>query len=275
MSHRKHGHRFRLYFLSAFVGVSICAHVQAASFDHGIWDRLLRAHVTLIAEGHASRVDYRGMAADRDRLTAYLSSLSSVTRVTFDAWPKHEQLAFLINAYNAFTVELILTKYPGLRSIKELGWFLQTPWQKRFIPLLGETVSLDDIEHGMIRRSGRYDEPRIHFALNCASVGCPALRDAAYTGTRLDTQLDDAARSFLSDRSRNRLTGGVLEVSSIFKWYREDFERGWGGFHSLRQFFAAYAQALDFGPGDLQKLRDGSLPIEFLSYDWRLNDVRR
>ena len=92
----------------------------------------------------------------------------------------------MINAYNAWTVEFILTKYPDLDSIKDLGSFFNSPWDKEFIPLLGKTVSLNDIEHGLIRGSDRYNDPRIHFAVNCASIGCPALREEAYTGDKLN-----------------------------------------------------------------------------------------
>jgi hypothetical protein len=144
---------------------------------------------------------------------------------------------------------------------------LESPWKKRFIPLLGRTRSLDDIEHEMIRPKGVYDEPRIHFAVNCASIGCPALRTEAYTGTRLDAQLADATRRFLADRTRNRLAGGKLEVSNIFKWYGEDFERAGG----LRAFLAGQSDALGLTDAQHRSLQDGSLEIVFLDYDSRLN----
>jgi Protein of unknown function, DUF547 len=223
------------------------------------------------SEGHATQVDYAGFARDRAKLKAYLSSLGAVPRSTFDAWPKPERLAFLINAYNAWTVEYILTKYPDLKSIKDLGSLLQSPWKKKFIPLLGQTMALDDIEHGTIRAANDYAEPRIHFAVNCASIGCPALRTEAFTAERLSEQLDDSARDFLSDRSRNRFSNGKLELSSIFKWYREDFERGWAGYKSLFQFLGDYSSALGLSDADKQKLNAKSLPVSFLDYDWRLN----
>ncbi|MBI2567627.1 MAG: DUF547 domain-containing protein [Candidatus Schekmanbacteria bacterium] len=247
--------------------------VAAESFDHSAWDELLKRSVVAVQDGKGTQVNYDGLVAERQKLDAYLAKTSGVAQRDFDAWPSAERLAFLINTYNARTVQLVLTKYPGLASIKDLGSFLQSPWKKRFFELLGATRSLDDIEHGMIR-AGSYHEPRIHFAVNCASIGCPALRAEAFTGERLTAQLDAAARDFLADHSRNRLSGQVLEVSSIFKWYREDFEKGWGGFTSLSQFLASYAEALGISGTALETLKKNELEIDFLDYDWNLNRTK-
>ena len=244
---------------------------QAQDFDHSTWNVLLQKHVVPIGAGHATQVDYGAMQADRARLKRYLRATSAVSRKQFDHWPKVEQLAFLINAYNAWTVELILTAYPDLDSIKDLGSLFQSPWSKRFIPLLGEERSLDEIEHKLIRGSGRYREPRIHFAVNCASIGCPALRPEAYNGAHLDQQLQQATENFLADRSRNRLDGDTLRVSSIFKWYEEDFEQGWRGATSLPRFLALYGNALGLSEDDVKQLLDGEIDIDFNDYDWRLN----
>ncbi len=246
----------------------------AESMNHEQWDSLLKKHVKSIDGGSATALDYAGFARDTDRFKSYQDQLSHVTQTEFDQWNKDAQLAFLINAYNAFTVALILTKYPDLDSIKNLGSFFSSPWKKKFIKLLGQTRSLDDIEHKLIRGSGRYNDPRIHFAVNCASIGCPALRAEAYIADRIDLQLQDQTRQFLSDASRNRFTNGRLEVSSIFKWYREDFEKGWLGFDSLEEFFAAYAVQLGMTDEQLSNLKSGKIEIEFLDYDWRLNDAR-
>jgi hypothetical protein len=241
------------------------------ALDHSVWNDLLQQHITVLQEGQATQVDYAGMATDRVALKSYLQALEAVKRADFDAWPPAQQLAFLINAYNAWTVELILTAYPDLESIKDLGSLFSSPWKKAFIPLLGETRSLDDIEHALIRGSGRYNDPRIHFAVNCASVGCPALRAEAFIAERLDGQLAEQTRLFLADRSRNRLQGDTLEVSSIFKWYREDFEKGWLGYQSLEVFFAAQSEPLGLSESDVQRLQAGKLDIDFLDYDWDLN----
>lgn len=218
-------------------------------------------------------MDYRGFAADRGALKAVLAALSAVPAATFAAWPRAERQAFLINAYNAFTVELILTRYPDLKSIKDLGSLLSSPWKPKWIALLGDTVSLDDIEHAMLRKRGAYDDPRVHFAVNCASVGCPALREEAFTGARLDAQLDEQALRFMSDRSRNRwnATRQRLELSKIFDWFGEDFRLGHRGIGSLGAFAARYADVLADAPADRERIRAVTADITYLDYDWALN----
>jgi hypothetical protein len=254
-----------------FAGLFSVQVSAANAFDHSQWDTLLKQHVLPLNGGQASQVDYQGFADDKAELDRYLADLSKVKSGEFDAWLKDEQLAFLINVYNAWTVELILTEWPDLDSIKDLGGFFSSPWSKSFIPLLGETRSLDDIEHTLIRGSDRYQDPRIHFAVNCASIGCPALRNEAYTGKHLDTQLEEQTRLFLQDRSRNRAEAGKLLLSSIFKWYRGDFEKGWQGYASLEQFLVDHAVDLSLTPEEIQKLKDKDMTIRFLDYDWALN----
>ncbi len=256
-----------------FAGLFSVQVSAANAFDHSQWDTLLKEHVLPLNGGQASQVDYQGFADDKAQLDRYLADLSQVDNADFDNWSKDEQLAFLINAYNAWTVDLILTKWPDLDSIKDLGSFFRSPWSQSFIPLLGETRSLDDIEHTLIRGSDHYQDPRIHFAVNCASIGCPSLRNEAYTGKRLDTQLDEQTRLFLQDRSRNRIDGGKLWLSSIFKWYREDFEKGWQGYSSLEQFLVDHAMDLSLTSEEIQKLKDKDMTIRFLDYDWALNKI--
>jgi len=198
-------------------------------------------------------------------------SLSNVQQRTFDQWSHNEQLAFLINAYNAATVELILTAWPSIDSIKDLGSLFSSPWSKEFVVLLGEQRSLDDIEHNLIRGSRRYNDPRVHFAVNCASIGCPALRPEAYSSENLDQQLDEQTRLFLSDRSRNRLDGHQLKLSSIFKWYQEDFEKGWKGYRSLTSFLVDHPEALNLSAAKVKELQAGAIDITYLDYNWQLN----
>jgi hypothetical protein len=235
------------------------------------WNTLLAECVSPTAGGHSTAVDYDCFAARRPTLQNYLDALSAVSAQTFAGWPRDQQLAFLINAYNAWTIELIVRAWPDIESIRDLGSLLRSPWKKAFIPLLDRELNLDDIEHGMIREPGRFDEPRIHFAVNCASVGCPALRREAYTATMLEAQLEDQTESFLADRSRNRLRDGELEISSIFKWYGDDFRKGWRGKGSLEAFLAGYSDALSLSEAQRKALLEDKLDVAYLDYDWRLN----
>ncbi len=268
----------RVLAIGSLLLFSLLAHGQAHSekvshqaFSHQPWTELLGAYVTPLADGTSTQVDYQGLATQDKKLNTYLASLSKVSRSSFDQWEKREQLAFLINAYNAWTVKLILNNYPGIDSIKDIGSFFQSPWKKNFIPLLGEQRSLDNIEHGLIRGSGRYRDPRIHFAVNCASVGCPALRPEAYHADRLDAQLQAQTEQFLADKSRNRLVGGELYISSIFKWYGEDFEKVWRNAHSVQSFLALYADSLSLNEQQAHELAQGNIAIHYLDYNWQLN----
>ena len=250
-----------------------------AAFDHrhAAWNTLLEKHVVLIADGKASQVNYAGFQTDRAMLRAYLDALSAVTEAEYQRWSSPQRLAFLINAYNAFTVELILTRYPDLRSIRDLGSLLRSPWKQPFFTLLGAERHLDNIEHDLIRAPGVFDEPRIHAAVNCAAIGCPMLRNEAYTADRLEAQLEDSMRRFLTDRSRNRFEAErkTLWVSRIFDWYKGDFEQGHQGMTSLDATFVRYADALGDTSQERQAIRRGGLRIRYLDYDWALNATRR
>jgi hypothetical protein len=247
---------------------------SAFAFDHSAFDALLKKHVVLIDGGNATKVNYANFAKDRAQLKTYLDSLSKVGAGEYKAWNKNEQLAFLINAYNAYTIELILTQYPDLKSIKDLGSAFTSPWKKKFFTLLGEEKHLDDVEHGMIRAEGVFNEPRIHFVVNCASIGCPALRNEAITAEKLEAQLEDSTKKFLSDRSRNRIKDGAVQISKIFDWYGKDFSKGWKGYTSLNQFLAKYADSLTANAADKQALTEGKLKITYLDYDWNLNAAK-
>jgi hypothetical protein len=247
---------------------------QAFDHSHAAWDALLKQHVRWLPDNKQSRVAYAAMAADRAALKAVLEAYSAVTPAQFAAFSRPQQMAFLINAYNAFTVELILTRYPQLASIRDLGSLLSSPWKPKFIKLLGTEMSLDNIEHDTLRAKGRYDDPRIHFAVNCASVGCPMLREEAFVAERLEAQLDEQALRFMSDRSRNRYADGKLELSKIFDWYGGDFKLGHKGINSLAAFAARYANQLADAPADRERIKAMTVDIGFLDYDWKLNDAR-
>ena len=257
----------------ALLPLSRLAHAQTFDHSHAAWTALLKKHVLVLRGGQASQVRYAGMLADRAALKAYLDSLSAVSSAAFGGWSKPQQMAFLINAYNANTVELILTKWPKLASIKDIGTFLESPWKPKWITLLGNKVSLDDIEHQMLRARGRYDDPRVHFAVNCASIGCPGLREEAFDADRLEAQIDEQTLRFMSDRSRNRYdpAAGKLEVSKIFDWFGDDFKQGFKGITALPVFLAKFANVLADAPADREKIRAGGVSVSFLEYDWKLN----
>lgn len=246
----------------------------ADDFDHSQFDGLLRKYVSSHDDGRSTRIDYAAIKNSKASLSEYLDRTTEVTQKAFDAWSKSEQLAFLINVYNARTIELVLEGYPDIASIKDLGSVLSSPWSKEFVQLFGSKHSLDDIEHGLIRGSGRYGDPRIHFAVNCASIGCPALRAEAYSGDRLEGQLEDQTQKFLSDCSRNRLKGDTIEASSIFRWYREDFEAGFRGAESLGAFLSLFPEPLGLKDDDRRRLEEAEMKIVFIRYDWRLNAFR-
>jgi len=249
------------------------AHAQAFDHSHAAWDALLKKHVRWLPDGKQSRVDYAGFAKDRAELKHVLDGYSAVPKADFESWPQAQRMAFLINAYNAFTVEAIFAKYPDLKSIRELGLFNRGPWKNEFFTLLGERHHLDWIEHEQLRP--RYGDPRVHTAVNCASIGCPALRDEAFTAGKLEAQLEDGMVRFLGDRTRNRMRDGKLEVSSIFKWFREDFERGQKGFSKVEDVFARYAVQLTDKPEEQAALKAKAVAVSHLDYDWSLNSVGR
>lgn len=256
----------------------LAASFAAGAFDHShaAWNALLGAHVRYGNGGTASRVSYAGFQRERPKLAAVLAAFSSVTRAEFDGWSKPRQQAFLINAYNAFTIEKVLARYPNLRSIRDFGTFFGNPWKDRFFTLLGERMHLDQVEHEILRKEGVYDEPRVHVAVVCASVGCPMLRDEAFVAARLEDQLEDSMRRFLSDRSRNRYDAksGRLQVSRIFDWYGGDFERGHRGYTSVKATLARYASLLADTPEGRARVASQQADVEFLEYDWSLNDAK-
>ena len=267
-------------FIAVFILAALPA-VASAQFDqgHAAWTALTKKHVVLVDGGKASQVRYAEFAKDRAALKSYLDSLAGVTEAEFKGWNKNQQLAFLINAYNAWTVELILTRYPNLKSIRDFGAVprITSVWDKFTFPLLGKDATLNGVEHGMIRAPGAYDDPRIHFAVNCASIGCPMLREEAFVGERIDAQLDEQAMRFLSDRSRNRVAAdGAIEVSKIFEWYKTDFERGFKGIKSREQYFGRFAKLMTDNAEQQKLVTEGKAPIKTtLDYDWSLNDAKK
>jgi hypothetical protein len=219
--------------------------------DNSIYANLLDRHVK------KNRVDYDGFKREEALLDRYLEILSAtdVGRLSHS-----EKFAFYINAYNAFTIKLILTKYPGINSIKEIGSFFSNPWSKKFIRLGGQTISLDTIEHDFLRPI--FKDPRVHFAINCASKGCPPLLNQPYEGKTLEVQLDTMTRAFINDTRQTFLKDNTLFVSKIFKWFEQDFN------DAPLLFIRQYADT------ELKKELDRAGPnikLSYLDYDWTLN----
>lgn len=222
--------------------------------SHKTWNELLKANVS--ADG---KVNYIGFIKEKAKLEAYLKSIceNAPDRKT---WSKNEQLAYWINAYNAFIIKLIVDNYP-VESIKDLGPALKIPlikdvWHYKFFKIGGQESSLDEIEHSILRKE--FEEPRIHFAINCASVSCPPLLNEAFEAATINAQLDKVAKGFINDSSRNKITPNAIQISSIFSWFKGDFTKN----GSLIDFLNKYS--------NLKIMANAK--VSHLDYDWNLNE---
>ncbi len=231
---------------------------------------VLRRHVD-----ERGRVDYAALKADRGPLDRYALSLGAIPKATYEGWPEAEKIAFLINAYNAFTLVSIIDRYP-VNSIRDI----RGVWRGRRFPLAGQSLTLDAIEHQILRK--QFQEPRIHLAVNCASIGCPVLRPEPYSGERLSQQLDEQGKAMVVDPSQFRIdrARGRVNVSSVFKWFGEDFEplaaeNGTIAGLTKREsgvvaFLIPYLSA-----DDRRYLEKGGYKVGYLDWDWGLNDTSR
>lgn len=236
--------------ISLFITAALIASASAFDHTHSSWSYLLGKHVK------TTGVDYTTFVKDNSEVDSYLKTLEDVSRSDFNGWTGPNQLAFLINLYNAATIDLVLEHYP-IRSFKDEIGGKEGPWKVRFVKALGKTYTLDEIEHELIRKY--YAEPRIHFAVNCASEGCPPLRNEAFTGAKLEGQLAEQTKSFLAKKDANYFDGRTLHLSSIFDWFKEDFIKKSG---SVEAFVAPY-----FSGSNIKK----GTPIKYTEYGWSLN----
>ncbi len=249
----------------------------AQSFDHERFARVLDQHAT------EKGVRYSDLRADPGLLHAYLEQLASVTAATFDGWSRADQVAYLINAYNAHAIGQVVAHYPIRRSLNPAALLrpANSVWQiSGFFDgvrhrVAGRDLTLDDIEHEWLR--GLYREPRIHAALVCAARSCPPLRLEPYDGSRLEAQLEEQMRRFVTDRAANRFDRqrNVVQLSSIFDWFGEDFRsfapaQGYRGDRDERGVLAFLSRYLP--PELVQWLQSGRYRIEYLDYDWTLNE---
>jgi hypothetical protein len=252
------------------------------TFSYADYATVLRTYVN--GQG---MVDYKAMLAHRQKLDAFASALGKLEPRVYAQWSEKDQIAFWINAYNALTMEAILTHYPIQSS-----WFKslvfpqnsigQIPgvWDKLQFIVMGRKATLDQIEHEILRK--QFNEPRIHLALVCAAMGCPPLRNEPFIGSQLDEQLDDQARRFLSNPKMFRIevSQGQVYLSPIFKWFGEDFVRTFGTDKELLGHGPAERAVLAFisrylGAGDREYLAKGKYEVKYLDYDWSLNEQQK
>jgi hypothetical protein len=224
---------------------------HATVVDHGLFAGLLDRH-----QKNGS-VDYRGFQQEEAILDRYLDMLAAIDPAALSG---DEQFAFYVNAYNAWTIKLILSQYPEIQSIKELGNLFKSPWKKKIARINGQLLSLDQIEHDILRKE--FKDPRVHFAVNCASKGCPPLQDEPFTGSRLDSQLNQAAADFINTPRFNRLEGDTLHISKIFDWFSEDFD------DEIIDYIIKFADA---PLRDQLEANRGGIRVKYLDYDWSLN----
>ncbi len=235
---------------------------SGASIDHGAWQRLLESYLAPGTDG-VNRFAYgRVSPADREALNAYVARLAA-TQVS--ALKRAEQLAYWVNLYNALTVRLVLDHYP-VASIRDIaispGLFAVGPWDKALIEVEGEAVTLNDIEHRILRPI--WGDPRIHYGVNCASIGCPDLQARAFTAETAEALLEAAARAYVNHPRGARIEAGRLTVSSIYAWFQEDF----GGTEA-----GVIAHLKRYAGPELAKALEAVTNIEDYEYDWTLNDA--
>ena len=243
-------------FLTAIYLISL----TSMGFDQNYteYQELLQNKVKKV--GHQTLVNYKEIKKNPQRLERIIKNLSAVTPKEYESWEKLEQLAFLINSYNVFTIKLIIDHYPK-KSIKDIGGLFSNPWKKKFFRLLGKKNFLDNIEHNIIRKN--FLEPRIHFAVNCASIGCPTLHTHPFVAHKIKEQFSDVTKNFLEDKSKNYYDSSTdtLYLSKIFKWYGDDFQKMKG--ISYKEFLKPYYKG--FNPS--------SSNTDWLDYDWGLNTL--
>ncbi|GAB3547341.1 DUF547 domain-containing protein [Spirosoma fluminis] len=234
--------------------ITTLTYAGSAPVDHSAFDRLLKKYVN-----DKGLVNYKGFKSEEKVFNDYLAMLSKNAPAA--SWSKNEQMAYWINAYNAYTIRLILDHYP-VKSIKDIGSkikipFVTTPWAAKFFTIGGEKMSLDNIEHGTLRK--KYNDPRIHFTLVCASISCPRLRNEAYMADKLDAQMDDQGRDFLNNPAKNKVGKDKSQLSKYFDWYKGDWNSNG---QSVEKWVNKYSNT---------KISDKT-EIEFLDYNWNLNE---
>jgi len=218
----------------------------AVAIDHSVWDQALQAHV-----GADGFVNYEAFSTDAN-LDAYLNTLE--TTIPQEDWTREEEMAYWINAYNAYTIKLILKNYP-IASITDIDG--GQAWQKEWITIGNETLSLDAIENSILRP--KFGDGRVHFAINCASFSCPTLHNRAFTAENLEENLEALSVRFVNDQDRNRVGENPPQLSQIFNWFADDFAAAGG----VIPFINQYAET---------PIAEGT-ELSYMEYDWSLNEA--
>lgn len=250
-------------------------------FDHQVYNQFLKKFTS------GGSVNYAGIKADPALLQQYLDQLEAVNPQEFEKWSRPEKMAFWINAYNAITIEGIVQNYPikygnifnrvrfQQSSIRQIGGF----WDKVFVKVMGKEYSLNHIEHKILRP--KFQDPRVHFALVCASLGCPGLRGTAFTADSLNAQLDEETSKFVNDPAKVRLDRqrNILYISSMFDWYSGDFKKLAEGTDEFNTYVDSMRGVLEFvtryrPAQDKEFILQNKPKIRFLEYDWSLNEQK-
>ncbi|TDI88536.1 MAG: DUF547 domain-containing protein [Candidatus Dadabacteria bacterium] len=258
--------------------------VKTDSFDHSYatYNSLLKRYVI------NARVNYEGFINSRAEFETFLRALGSVDENVFESWTEEQRLAFWINAYNAFTIKAIIDHYPIKRSFTLVGIFyapsdsilqIKGVWTKLQFRALGNMVTLEEIEHETLRK--KFNEPRIHMAINCASISCPDLRNEAYTPEKLEEQLADASTNFVNNPDKGVYVNeqsGKVKLSKIFKWFGDDFINNYGSKKLFNNYSLKENAVLNFTSEYIESeevkeyLMNNKLKIGYLGYDWHLNE---
>ncbi|RYM32847.1 DUF547 domain-containing protein [Brumimicrobium glaciale] len=242
------------YFFLLSIATQSFAQTDESVHKHEKWDQLTKKYVT--DDGF---VNYKGFTKDSTKLNSYLKQLAD--NHPNEKWTSGQKKAYWINAYNAFTIQLIIRNYP-VKSIKDLGgsvYRVNTSWDIKFIHLGDETYDLNNIEHNILRKD--WDDARVHAVVNCASVSCPALRKGAFTGDKVEEQMDEQMKSFINDKTKNTIAEDKADVSSLFKWFSGDFKNN---APSVIAYINKYSKV---------KIKPGA-EITYQDYDWSLNEAK-
>lgn len=271
----------KIILMIMLVFVLLVGRTFSNTFDHSVYDTFLQRFVS------NGLVDYKGMAKQQATLNKYLQSIEHVDPIKFENWSENEQMTFWINAYNAITLEAILRNYP-IQWGSFISWALfpkssirqiNKVWDTFYTKVMGKELTLNQIEHEILRK--KFHDPRIHFAIVCASIGCPKLESRAFLADDLEQRLEGAARNFISDSKQVKLNKkeNTIYLSSIFEWYKGDFEASPEVHRNFKNYSKSERGIIEFivnrlSQEDQQFVFNNQPKIKYLKYDWTLNEQK-